>query len=290
MAIVETFTSDPNYKLGLDITYEYNTVLNTHTRVTLIPYLKSTVGVTRKQHNWTIQYALDATEIDARFNGYLPDDTSAAGVNSAGKLYMEKNKWYQWGPARSVLVKNDGNKHSFGIYLLCHGTTPSYCPEAGRFFYGHTIQLAKYTGPAPAINNLKVSFDETTRLLSYSWDATACDYITIWNNLYDSLDETAKPVTTGWVDGGKSKLNISDSPVTREIPDNIVKINYEVRTYFNNGLFHSTPGSLTVPEGNRVYFKNGGVWKKATPYIKTKDGWKKVTKVYVRTADGWKGV
>lgn len=249
----------------------------------ITPYVRNIVyDEVRYRHTWVVYFAVDFKMIHAS-KELLPYTTGTS-------VTMYKNVWTPWGTPYSVTIPNDGQPHYVGIRLECANTTPWYGPLKDYLYF--EIQTNKYTVTPAVPKNTSTVFDENTRELTYHWDDADCKHVLLYRNWFDENDNVIK--SGFFTIGDRSELlnsDIHDGLVTETIPENIVKITYEV---INVSITDhtSTSGTLIadVPTDCKVWIKlPDGSWKKATPWIKLPDGsWKKVTKVYTKVDSVWK--
>lgn len=296
MAFYESNTSSSAYKCGLEIVILDNSNAASSDKVTvrLIPKLKHTQGILRKQHHWHIYFQVDGgtpktySYAGTKHNA-LPNDTAQAGVVGAGELYMRAGRWYQWGNYYDVTVPNDGQKHSFKLYMCCADTVPRHCPAQNAWVTG-TIQTVGYNIIPPEPKGIKCEYDENTRTLSYTWDDAACDYILLYRNLFDS-DGNIISGKSGYVAplGQNDKLYNENKPFEEVIPEGVTLVTFEMINVSTSGHRASSGlQELSIDTDNKVLIKIGDEWKKAIPWVKVNSEWKKATKTYVKVGNDWK--
>lgn len=297
MAFYEDNTSSSVYKCGLDVTVlsNSNTTSNEYVTVRLTPKLKHTQGARRYQHRWHIYFKVDSNpaktySYTGTLHNALPNSTSGTNVEGAGNMWMNAGQWYQWGDYYDVTVKNDGQKHIFRLYMNCEETIPRYCPAEGKWVEG-SINTVGYKVTPPAPSGVNVTYDENTRTLSYTWDDAACSYILLYRNLFDS-DGNIIPGKSSYVAplGQNDKLYNSNKPFKEVVPEGTARVTYEMINVSASG--HRTSSGhkeKSFATDNKVWINVPGVgWRKAIPWIKTPDGWKKATKTYVKVDNDWK--
>lgn len=325
MPHAEAWTTSSTYKIGANITVKNNDSAHTECTVTIQPLLLNTQGVTRRQHNWHVHFALDAQWKYTRTYGgtgaeALPNDTAASGVVSAGQLRMTKNTWYNWGSSWSIVVPNDGGTHYIGVRMECVGTVPRGCPATDYLYVAFvtgTYQAPVTPEPEPlptpvtptpvyppAPSGLYTTFDPITRTLSYYWNDASCIAIKLWRNLLD-VNQAALP-GSGFISPNPSgNIYNVDKPVTEVLPENVAYVTYQMTNYSSTGHTTASPGMTATwslpdsaqvltqfPTGNRVWINVNNNWKKAVVWINTNYGksgpaqWKMVQHVYVRKPNG----
>lgn len=296
MAFYEDNTSSSVYKCGLEVTIleGSNTESNNKVKVRLIPKLKHTQGALRKQHRWHVYFQVDGgVPKTYSYTGVghnaLPNDTAQSGVVSKGSLYMNAGQWYQWGAHYDVEVNNDGQKHSFKLYMTCEETIPRHCPAQNEWVTG-TIQTVGYKVIPPTPAGVTCTYDENTRTLSYTWDDAACDYILLYRNLFDA-DGNIIPGKSSYVAplGQNDKLYNRNKPFKEVIPEGTALVTYEMINVSSSGHKASSGHKeLPIATDNKVLIKIGSEWKKAVPWVKVGNEWKKATKTYVKVGNDWK--
>lgn len=256
--------------------------------VTLTFQVKNTSGVDgRKQHTWIYGYSLDgAVEITGTV-GTKPDDSAKPGVVSAGYLDMVANTWYNWCTLTISNIPNDGKKHTVRAWIECEGTTPRDWKNRGS----NAISLS-FTTPTYAVIPNKPTgcscvIDTDNMLAKFDWDDASCSYVQVYRNYYDSDNTLLK---SGYLShNGTTSLHNKDTPILDTIPDEAVRVTYEVVNVSATG--HSTASgglSTTIDAYTKVKIKVNGVWKKAIPWVKVNGVWKKCTKTYVKVGSSWK--
>lgn len=290
MVVKSENSSSPNYKVGIAAIIKDNATNKAQCEVTIIPCLQNkALTETRFQHYWNVHISVDGVNVTTKM--LLPDDNSAKGVVSAGRLSMTKGQWYQWGAAKTVTFKNDGNTHDIGVYLHCTETMPRYSPALNTHtVWKFTPKICTVTPSTPS--GLKATFVEDTRTITYSWDKptnTAKVFLDRW--LYD---------VEGDVIGEGKTFELSGTAVsyTETLAEGVAlakfRVTYRSTTYAANPSgsekvsdFVSSPD---LPTDCKVWIKlSDGKWVKAVPWVKLPDGtWKKATKTYTKVGDAWK--
>ena len=283
----EAGTASDAYRCRIKVGYDPTSTGVSQT-VTLQLELCRTGAVKRWQHTWGIAYVVDGGNVHT-FWGNLPDDNAEAGTVARGYLNMAAGRWYAWGPPVSVAVNNDGASHMFGLSFTCIASQP------GEGAVNLWLSFPAYVAPAPPPStpsavipqvpqNVSAVFDAKTRVLKYNIGVTqGASYFTLWSNWINNKGEATK---SGWV---HNHISYADVPnLTETLPDNIVKVTYEVKVYSVTGN-EQTTGHLEVdiPSDPKVYVKINGEWKKAIPYVKVNGEWKKAVS-YVKINGEWK--
>lgn len=288
-------TSNNAYEVGVDYKITGNFETNAECTVEIIPYLRRNGDYERKQHKWNVYFMCDDMHVHTyNYTGSsganaLPNDYAVAGVESSGQLYMKKNVAYQWGKSYTVKLKTDGALHKIGVRMECY-TEPRYCPSKNTSEYvTTTVQVAKQKVVAPKPTGVAATFNEDTRVLTYTWDDAACDYILLWRNW---LDENGNTIKQGYIapSGQNNKVYNKDKPITETLADNVAKVTYEMVNVSSTDD-RATTGELSIdiPTGDKVYVNVPEIgWKKAIPYVKVGNEWKKATKTYVKVGNDWK--
>lgn len=286
-------TSNASYQMGILVDYKNCNTSHVNSTVSVTPLLRR-IGsnYTRSQHHWYVYYAKDTKLQEAHnFYGLLPNDTTQAGVNSAGHLDMQADVWYQWGPTRTYTVPNDGQTHNFGVRLECVGTVPRWCPEQNGAQYLYTSKtFPRYTDTPDPPKGVKADFNSDTRLLTYSWDAADCEWVQLKRHWIDANENVIK---SGWFIGpsGTEKLynkDVTAGALTETIPTNVVKVTYEVVNYSKTkDASKSVSGEVPTASRQYVWIKVGDSWQKAIPWVKVNGVWKKATKAYVKVDNVW---
>lgn len=297
MAYKESGTSSSVYKcrLDVDVLDNSNTTSNGKVKVRLTPRLKHTQGAVRKQHRWHVYFKVDGVDVKtysytgSTLHNLLPNDTAQAEVVRWGELYMNAGQWYQWGSSFDYEVPNDGQAHSFKLYMACTETIPRHCPAQGEWVEV-TLQTTGYKVIPPAPSGLKLTYNEDTRVLSYTWDDASCSYIKLWRNLFDS-DGNIIPGKSGYVApaGQGVKLYNVNKPFQEIVPEGTALVTYEMVNVSSSG--HETSSGhqqLSITTDNKVLIKVGNTWKKAVPWVKVGNTWKKATKTYIKVGNTWK--
>lgn len=280
-------TSSTSYEVRLTVDYSDSTPTSASQTATLQMWIRHLGVYNRYRHTWGIDYIIDGGARGAQWYT-LPDDSAAAGVVSAGKLTMADRQWYKWGPAHYVTVANDGGNHTFGCTFACVGTIPREGGVSG------TIYFPKYTAPAPPPStptaiipqtpqDVRTTFDEKARALKYYiGDTASANYFTLWRNWFN---EEGNLVKEGYL---HQHIVYSDIPLTETIPDNVVKVTYQVTAYSVTGNTATTGHMETLlPTDPKVCVKVNGEWKKTIPYVKVNGEWKKAIP-HVKVNGEWK--
>ena len=109
----------------------------------------------------------------------------------------------------------------------------------------------------------------------------------VWRSYYDSDNTLLKYGFLTY--NNTTHLYNKDKPIADSIPDEAVKVTYEVTNVSITG--HSTRSgalSATIDAYTKVKIKINGVWKKAIPWVKVNGVWKKCTKTYIKVGSSWK--
>lgn len=290
MAIVSGANGSRNYYAGVTVSVSDNTANSKTAKITVTPYLKHTTAVTRYQHHWTVRYYQDYNVVDT-WSGNLPNDTSQAGVVDAGHLKMVANQWYQWGPSKTFTVdKINAKTVKYTITLECTGTVPRNVLCGNGYYppYQSVALVSYYIDPTDP-KDVTASFNEDTRVLSYSWSPAACYYVQLYRNWYD---EDGTPLKQGYINvAGRTnnKLYNGDLPIKETLSDEVAKVTYEVINVSISGHSKNSGGKkITIDSYSKVWIKVNGAWKKAIPWVKVNGVWKKVTKTWVKVNGVWK--
>lgn len=254
--------------------------------VTLTFQVKNTSGVKRMQHAWIYGYSLDGAAQKTGSVGTRPDDSAQAGVNKAGYLQMVAGTWYNWFTLK-ISVPNDGKKHTVRAWIECDAAAPRDWQNRGS----NAISLS-FTTPTYAVIPNKPTgcscvIDTDKMIAKFDWDDASCSYVQVYRNYYDSDNTLLK---SGYLSyNGTTRLYNKDTPISDSIPDEAVKVTYEVVNVSATG--HSTKSgalSATIDAYTKVKIKVNGVWKKAIPWVKVNGVWKKCTKTYIKVGSSWK--
>lgn len=290
MGIVSGSNSSSSYFAGVSVSVSGNTSNSKTATFTVIPYLKRSAAVKRYQHTWKVRYYQDGV-LKATETLNLPDNTSESGVTSRGYLNMVANKWYQWGPSKTFTVdKINAKRVGFTITLECVDTVPwndltvvNYNPA-----HQYTDLVAYYIDPTYP-TGLSASFDEDTRIISYTWATAHCDYVQLYRSLYDENDSLIKEGYVNVSGRTNNKLYNTDLPIKETLTEDVAKVIYKVYNVSVSGHYKWTLGlPVTIDTYSKVLIKVNGNWKKAVPWVKINGVWKKVTKTYVKVGSNWK--
>ena len=254
--------------------------------ITLHFQVKNTNGVKRMQHTWIYGYSLDGATEQEGTVGMKPDDTAQAGVVSAGYLQMSKNTWYNW-VTLYISVPNDGRNHTVRAWIECDTTTPRDWQKRGSNAISISFNTPTYAIIPSKPTGCSCTIDTDNMIAKFNWDAADCDHVLVWRSYYDSDNILLKHGFLTY--NNTQNLYNKDKPISDSIPDEAVKVTYEVTNV--STTWHSTAsGTLlaTIDAYTKVKIKVNGVWKKAIPWIKVNGVWKKCTKTYIKVGSSWK--
>ena len=248
--------------------------------------VKNTSGVKRLQHPWIYGYSLDGAPEQKGTIGMKPDDTAQAGVVSAGYLQMSKNTWYNWFTLY-ISVPNNGKTHTVRAWIECDTTTPRDWQHRGSNAISISFNTPTYAIIPSAPTGCSCTIDTDNMIAKFDWNNADCDHVLVWRNYYDSDNVLLK---SGFLTYNNTpNLYNKDKPIPDSIPDEAVKVTYEVTNVSTTG--HSTRSgelSATIDAYTKVKIKINGVWKKAIPWVKVNGVWKKCTKTYIKVGSSWK--
>lgn len=261
---------------------------------------------TRKQHRWSIFFAVDSYENGgaSHYHGpdmgaYLPNNTAGSTVEANGELIMQKGVWYKWGSPFKKTLTNDGTSHKFGCSMVCYDTQPRYCPplknNAYDYIFTPSITLAKYIPPEdkpPVPEGVSASFDKTNRSLIYWWDDANCAYVKIYRSYYSANGAMLRNEEVLSLDTQTKFYNDDKNAerVKETVPDDVAKVTWRVVNYNNTGAATSSASYTiaTVSEA-MVWVKANGTWRKAIPWVKVNGTWTKDNiKIWVKVNGTWK--
>ena len=255
-------------------------------------YAEGAVTLARMRHRWHITYVIDG-KTDTKYfrteDTWLPDDNAKIGVYNTGHLHMFKNEWYQWGPPKTGVWKNDGSRHT--VQVTMHMEEFGYpwdCPsKADTAAAKKVITMPQY---AVKLNNTP---EITLRGPWYS-HAIGCSVVTASDN--KAVDYKIQVS----VNGGKSWI---DCTAWTTLPPN-KSLAYTPTDYFRyapgtvltyRAAARSSTGSIRVSQtyksivvGGGVKIKVDGVWKLGTVYIKVNGVWKRAEYVATKQNGAWK--
>lgn len=283
-------TSTSTYEIGMTVSYTGLDTSHAKCKATITPYLRRTSKDEKRfQHNWNVKIINDSTTYEYK-NVLLPDSRASSVVGPQGWMTMKDDVWYQWGKSYDIDIDNDGKIHTIGIHLECP-TLPRYCPGKDTNLT-IPVKTPQYSITPSAPEERDPGFDIATRKLTYYWgDTTDCWYVKV-KRKFTYTDGTTSKETHLTINGTDKFANkdMRADKINETLARNIVSVTYRIENYSKTETMVSSDWK-TVPTLSdcKVLIKDGTVWKKAIPYVKTPTGWKKASKVYVRTADGsWK--
>ena len=246
----------------------------------------NTSGVKRMRHAWMYGYSLDGAKENTGDVGMKPDDTAQAGVVSAGHLQMAAGVWYNWFTLY-ISVPNNGKNHTVRAWIECKDSNPRDWQHRGSNAITINFTTPTYAIIPSAPTGCSCTIDTDNMIAKFDWAEASCDHVLVWRNYYDSDNILLK---YGYLTyGGITDLYNKDKPIPDSIPDEAVRVTYEVTNVSTTG--HSTNSgelSATIDAYTKVKIKVNGVWKKAIPWVKVNGVWKKCTKTYIKVGSSWK--
>lgn len=290
--------SSNDFIIGLCIDISHNTTASDYTLVTLTPCLllqSKTIHI--EQSAWDVSFVVDdivqvfsyhgtcwdTGEVDRNY--YLPNDDTQQGVTTAYGLQMQSNKWYQWGNAFTVMLKNDGSKHYVGVRLQCLEAEPANCPFPETFLT-YDINTPQYiVNPTPP-TELSCTYNENRTVLLFNWD---------WNDTIKTCvlhireyDKNNNKVAE-YVSSSLSQDNRPFGRSTKYLHTDTVKIEWWLKTI--SATRHTADSEHMTTEVDvipKVWKKIDGVWKKTIPWVKVDGVWLRATQAHIKTQSGWK--